>query len=409
MNPTYFMTTFIFTILFIMVLNPLSSKMGLIDHPCQRKQHLEPTPLTGGLAVYLAIFSTIFIYDLNIINHGIYILSATVLVCIGLVDDFNPIGFRIRMITQICICILIIQVANIKIIDLGNLWSYGIFELGLLSTPFTIFALVGGINAFNMADGIDGLVGGLTLIVVCIVASLAYYNDMNDLVNYCLILASAITAFLVFNLKLFGKFTPKIFLGDTGSTLLGFIVSALLIYISQGENKIISPVTVLWILAIPIIDSVSIMTRRISQGKSPFLPDRDHFHHILPLTGLSNKQTLVVILASSLSLSIIGITASLIFHVPDNILFSIFLLLFVFHSIAMNKIKLHMKSNINNKQISNMVVVHQFVNNNINPYHMIRERRISNRRIYNIPINFPDRRKQERRKVILKLSVHDKM
>lgn len=338
MHPTFFFTAFVATFVSVAMLNPLAFKTGLMDHPDHRKHHTDPTPLTGGLAVYLAILVTLFIHDINLPNKAAYIFAATILVCIGLVDDYKPIGFKIRMAAQIAVGLVMTQVADIKIVDLGDLWNFGNFELGIFATTFTIFALAGGINAFNMADGIDGLVGGLTLIAISAVAVLAWVYDDWILLNYCIIFIAAIIVFLIFNLRIFGKASTKIFLGDTGSTLFGFIVSLLLIYISQGENRLITPVTVLWILAIPLIDSVSTMLRRVANGRSPFFPDREHFHHILPLTGLSNRQTLLVILASSLSLTVIGIIASLVLHVPDGIMLALFLLLFTGHYLAMGKI-----------------------------------------------------------------------
>lgn len=402
MQLSFFLTAFVATFMSVIALNPLAFRTGLMDHPCQRKQHKEPTPLTGGLAVYLAILVTLFIHDINLPNKTAYIFSATILVCIGLVDDFKPISFKIRIIAQIAVGLIMTQIADIKIVDLGDLWNFGNFELGIFATAFTIFALVGGINAFNMADGIDGLVGGLTLIAITSVAVLAWYYQDWVLLNYCIIFIAAIVVFLIFNLRVFGAASTKIFLGDTGSTLFGFIVSLLLIYISQGHGRFISPTTVLWILAVPLIDSVSTMIRRISCGRSPFLPDRDHFHHILPLTGLNNRETLWVILTCSLVFSTIGITANLLLHVPDGIMLALFLLLFTAHYLTMGKINERSK---NDRRITStlpaMVTIDRRTANrrasDINRS-LLQDRRQQERRVNNIPIDFDDRRQIERRK-----------
>ncbi len=375
-----------------------------MDHPGHRKLHKDPTPLTGGLAVYLAILVTLFIHDINLPNKSAYIFSATILVCIGLVDDFKPISFKVRFLAQIVVGLLMTQIAGLKIDDLGDLWNFGNFELGAFATAFTIFALVGGINAFNMADGIDGLVGGLTLIAISTVAVLAWIYEDWVLLNYCIIFIAAIIVFLVFNLRFFGSATTKIFLGDTGSTLFGFIVSLLLIYISQGEDRFITPTTVLWVLAIPLIDSVSTMVRRVSKGRSPFFPDREHFHHILPLTGLNNTQTLLVILVSSFALTVIGVVASLVFHVPDGILLALFLLVFTGHYVAMGKI--HERSRKDRRaaipSLSKIIVERRKTDRRVSAeadYNtiIIEERRKSDRRVRNIPITFEDRRKGDRR------------
>jgi UDP-GlcNAc:undecaprenyl-phosphate GlcNAc-1-phosphate transferase len=401
MHISFFLTAFAATFFLVVILNPLAFKTGLMDHPGHRKHHANPTPLTGGLAVYLAILVTLFIHDIDLPNKSAYIFSATILVCIGLVDDYKPVSFKVRILAQIAVGLLMTQIADIKIVDLGDLWNFGNYELGVFATAFTIFALVGGINAFNMADGIDGLVGGLTLIAISTVALLAWIYEDWVLLNYCIIFIAAIIVFLIFNLRIFGRASTKIFLGDTGSTLFGFIVSLLLIYISQGEDRLITPVTVLWVLAIPLIDSVSTMVRRIANGRSPFFPDREHFHHILPLTGLNNRQTLLVILASSLGLTLVGITASLVFHVPDGILLALFLCVFTGHYLAMGKINERAKKErrkvealpptviVDRRKAERRALGHNTV--------IIEERRRNDRRVRTVPITFEDRRKGDRR------------
>jgi UDP-GlcNAc:undecaprenyl-phosphate/decaprenyl-phosphate GlcNAc-1-phosphate transferase len=407
MHINFFLTAFVATLMSVVILNPLALKTGLMDHPCQRKHHKNPTPLTGGLAVYLAILMTLFIHDINLPNKSAYIFAATILVCIGLVDDYKPIGVKVRILAQVAVGLVMTQVADIRIEDLGDLWDYGNFELGIFATAFTIFALVGGINAFNMADGIDGLVGGLTLIAIIAVAVLARIYDDFELLNYCIIFIAAILVFLIFNLRAFGVFSTKIFLGDTGSTLFGFIVSLLLIYISQGEDRFITPVTVLWVLAVPLIDSVSTMLRRMVNGRSPFFPDREHFHHILPLVGLDNRQTLLVILVSSLFLTVFGIVSSLVFHVPDGILLALFLLLFTCHYLAMGKINERAQNDRRKTEalpatmMINRRQADRRVNNNAdrraNDNVILEDRIIIERRTHNMPISFEDRRKANRR------------
>jgi hypothetical protein len=136
-------------------------------------------------------------------------------------------------------------------------------------------------------------------------------------------------AFLLFNLRLFGRSSAKIFLGDTGSTLFGFTVCWLSIEASQGEKNLIAPTTVLWIMALPLFDSVCIMVRRLGRGRSPFNPDREHLHHAFHVAGYSTNQTLSIILTCSLGLSVTGLTASLFLKAPEPVLFGFFMVLFV--------------------------------------------------------------------------------
>jgi UDP-GlcNAc:undecaprenyl-phosphate/decaprenyl-phosphate GlcNAc-1-phosphate transferase len=319
------------TIVFILVLYPIALKIGLMDRPCHRKQHCEPTPLIGGLAIYLAILLTLSLNHINLPNQSAFIAAATLLVLVGLIDDYKGLGVIIRLIAQIAATLIMTKMAHLQINDLGDLFGFGNINLGIYATAFTVFAVVGGINAFNMIDGIDGLAGSLTLISIMAIATVSWLAQHWVLLNFCIVMIAAIIAFLMFNLRIFGRTNAKIFLGDTGSTLFGFTVCWLAIYASQGENRIITPTSVLWITALPLFDSVCIMLRRISKGRSPFAPDREHLHHILSLAGYSVNQILIILLVCSLIVSITGIAASFFLNVPQSVLFMSFLLLFTCH------------------------------------------------------------------------------
>ncbi|MFZ2170658.1 MAG: UDP-N-acetylglucosamine--undecaprenyl-phosphate N-acetylglucosaminephosphotransferase [Methylococcaceae bacterium] len=326
-----FVIPFISTIGFILVLYPIALKIGLTDRPSHRKQHSEPTPLIGGLAIYLAIILTLSLSHINLPNQIAFVTAVTLLVLVGLIDDYKTLGVKIRLLAQIAASLIMTEIADIKINDLGDLFAFGNVNLGNYATAFTVFAVVGGINAFNMIDGIDGLAGSLTLISIMSIATVSWLFQNWVLLDFCIVMIASIIAFLVFNLRLFGRTNAKIFLGDTGSTVFGFTVCWLAIYASQGENRIITPTTVLWIIAVPLIDSVCIMLRRISKGRSPFDPDREHLHHILSLAGYSVNQTLITLLICSLILSITGIAASYFLHIQEVILLLSFLLLFLCH------------------------------------------------------------------------------
>jgi UDP-GlcNAc:undecaprenyl-phosphate GlcNAc-1-phosphate transferase len=336
MRTAILLIPFIATIVFIQVLYPIALKIGLTDQPCHRKQHKEPTPLIGGLAIYLAILLTLSISLINFPNQAAFFAAATLLVFVGLIDDYKNLSVKIRLIAQIAATLIMTEMADIKINDLGDLFASGNVNLGIYATAFTVFAVVGGINAFNMIDGIDGLAGSLTLISIMSIAIVSWLFQYWALLDFCIVMIASIIAFLIFNLRIFGRANAKIFLGDTGSTLFGFTVCWLAIYASQDENRIITPATVLWIIAVPLFDSVCIMLRRISKGRSPFTPDREHLHHILSLAGYSVNQILIILIVTSLILSITGIAASHFLKVPQGVLFMSFLLLFACHYWGMN-------------------------------------------------------------------------
>jgi UDP-GlcNAc:undecaprenyl-phosphate/decaprenyl-phosphate GlcNAc-1-phosphate transferase len=325
----FFLTPLFATFVFIAGLYPIAVKIGFTDKPCHRKQHKTPTPLIGGLAIYLALLVTLFL-NIDVQPHQIaFITAITLLVGVGLVDDYKNLGVKIRLVTQIAAALIMTEYAEIKIESVGDLFGFGAIHLGMFAIPFTVFAVVGGINAFNMIDGMDGLAGSLILISIASLAGISWLTHDNVLFNYCLILGACIVAFLSLNLRIFGRSNAKVFLGDTGSTMFGFTVCWLAIDASQGESSLIAPSTVLWIIALPLLDSVCIMLRRLIKGRSPFAPDREHLHHIFTVAGYSNNATLLIILAISLTLSIVGIVADRYLAVPEPILFWIFMLLFL--------------------------------------------------------------------------------
>ncbi len=333
---TFFFTPLLATVFFILALYPCALKIGFTDKPCHRKQHKKPTPLIGGIAIYFTILVTLFFNANPLPNQTAFIAAATLLVGVGLMDDYKGLGVKIRLIAQIAAVLIMAEVAHIKIIDLGDLLGLGNIHLGNYATAFTLFAVVGGINAFNMIDGIDGLAGSLTLVSIASIAIVSWIFQDEMLFKFCLIFIASILAFLLFNLRIFGRSNAKIFLGDTGSTLFGFTVCWLLIDASQGEKNLITPTTALWIMALPLFDSVCIMLRRLRRGRSPFNPDREHLHHVFYVAGYSINQALGIILTFSLVLSFTGITASLFFKVPEPVLFGFYILLFVGHYWLMN-------------------------------------------------------------------------
>jgi UDP-GlcNAc:undecaprenyl-phosphate GlcNAc-1-phosphate transferase len=335
-----FFLPLIATIILILAIFPYAIKFGFIDHPSARKKHDKPTPPIGGLAIFLGTLLTLSIYDIQMPHQGAFILALTLLVVVGAIDDYRELNVKLRLAAQICAGLIMTEFADIKINDMGDLLGYGTLHLGHYSTALTVFAVVGGINAFNMIDGIDGLSSSSSLISIGLVALLAFAFNNPLLLNLSIIFMGAIIAFLLFNLRIFGRSKGLIFLGDSGSTLLGFTICWLIIQGSQHPNPIMTPTLVLWVIALPLYDSICIMMRRIHKGKSPFAPDREHLHHVLPMKGFSINETLLIILASSLLLAGTAIVSSVIFKVADNILFFAFLICFAsFYAFMHNTIE----------------------------------------------------------------------
>ena len=214
-------------------------------------------------------------------------------------DDLRGLKPITRLFIQASCTGGLIFFSGVYIQSLGNLFGHGELLLGIWGIPFTIFCVVGMINAFNMIDGLNGLCASLCL--VCFTAIIYMINADTVPSLFPLILpVGAITGFLMYNLGVLGN-QRTVFLGDNGSNALGFMCAWILVYFSSVENSNFAPVTALWFVAIPFFDAVGVMTSRAIKGIMPLKPGRDHLHHrLLDMGLLSNSIYVVLIVISAL-------------------------------------------------------------------------------------------------------------
>jgi len=236
-----------------------------------------------------------------------------------MIDDFIGIRASIRLAFQALIAYLFILMCDVSIINLGNLFGFGVIELKYIySIIFTIFCVVGLMNAFNMIDGLNGICASFALMPLLI---LMFFGS----VKYGLLIPiGALIGFLTYNLGWFGK-KRGVFLGDSGSNLLGFIVAILCIDLSQ-DRQAINPVTALWLVAIPLLDCVDVMGARLLKGIGPFKPGRDHLHHKLLDLGLTQNNILVLFITLSSGLGLIGWMFEVVFPSKEYLSFYSFVL-----------------------------------------------------------------------------------
>lgn len=317
-----------------MTFRPLAIGFGLVDRPCSRKQHTGNVPLVGGLAIYAAVCLSSFLFVQFDTNYKLYLISTAFMVLIGALDDFHDLDAGLRLIAQFLIGSLMVFGAELYISDLGNLFGFGNVNLGPFGQLFTLLAVVASINAFNMTDGVDGLVGSLSINTFVAIGILAVMSGVALSTEIPAMFFGAIFAFLFFNFGRFKDGRYKVFMGDAGSMLIGLTMIWLLAYSTQGDNAFIQPVTTLWLIAIPIMDMVSVMLRRILAGLSPLRASRDHLHHILLFNGYSATRTTMTIAGASIILSVIGIMGQLI-SVPESIRLLLFIVLFIGYNSAM--------------------------------------------------------------------------
>lgn len=334
-NFFYFLfCAYLLTYLLIWLAKPIACKFGLVDQPNHRKLHEGSIPLVGGVCVFFGISLSTFILLPLSIEVISYIMLSGLMVFVGVIDDYKDIPVRPRLFVQIIIALAMIFIVDYKLLYLGNIFSNGEIELGQFSILFTVLAVVGCINAFNMVDGIDGLVGLLSLIAFSALAFLLYQANISWYA-LCVFFIGAIIAYLMFNLNWPIKKYKKIFMGDAGSMLIGFSIIWLLCIGTQSDKPALSPVTALWIVAVPLIDMAAIMLRRIKKGDSPFKPDREHLHHIFMRAGATPKQTLLIISIFSLLMTCLGIYLE---QINDTVSFIVFIIIFLIYSYLLSHV-----------------------------------------------------------------------
>lgn len=323
----------------IVCLRPFAIKIGLVDKPSARKKHLGEIPLIGGISVYIGLLAASILVLLFSPQHVgqliLYLFSSLLMVVTGALDDRYDLSVRVRIVVQVVIASIMMFVAGDAIFSLGNLFSFGEISLGYFAYPFTVIAVLGAINAYNMVDGIDGLIGGVSVSTFFSLSLLFFRSGDLSEGFFCLLCLAVFLPYLIYNLQLTKFSRKKIFMGDAGSMFIGFTVVWLLAMGSQthssgltSDASSFSPVVALWIVALPLMDMAAIMMRRIKKGFSPFKPDRDHLHHIFLRAGFSSRATLVILTAISLMLSLVGVLTTA-YAVPDWMQLTAFIILFL--------------------------------------------------------------------------------
>ena len=321
-NENYkFYILFIFlNFLFFFIYRFLAFKLNLLDIPNYRKLHDGEVPLVGGLIIFSSFLLFFFSFDLSKWLISIY-LSSLVIVIFGFLDDKFQISVTIRILGQIFASILVI-LSGLYIIDIGSYLNFNRFELGFFGFIFTLLCIIGLTNAINFIDGLDGLSSSISLI--SLFSILLYSNQKGDIIIYqfVILLIISLIIFLFSNLKIF---LPQIFLGDSGSMFLGFVIGWLLIYCTHPDINLFHPVLTLWCVSIPALDLLSVFTRRVLKGINPFRPDRRHIHHILISRGYDGKKTLLILVAISIFNSLLGFITYNLFGSFISLLLFIFL------------------------------------------------------------------------------------
>lgn len=327
----FFVLSFLLTVFFVAVLTPSLIRLGFTDTPSERKLHKGLVPVVGGIAIFLVmVLFTHLLLPPSSKSFGL-LLASGLLALVGAIDDRFGISYKIRFLTQIVAALIVIFVMGNQLSSFGQLAPSVQVDLGVLALPITVLGIVAIINAFNLIDGIDGLAAGLAM-VSFFALWILLQGQVSETSEFILIvLLGALLAYSLFNLHVFPRFTQKIFMGDAGSTLLGFVIVTFLVRFSQDTSAVFRPVTALWIVAVPLTDMLLTFLRRLRHGKNPFRPDRTHIHHIFQRARFSQPVTLFIILGWAAALSVIGIALDWL-AVPDYWSFGLFLVTVALHA-----------------------------------------------------------------------------
>ena len=306
----------------------MARSFGLLDVPDARKHHSGAIPLTGGVAIFLTIVLGYITLGIPPYSNNMMIIAIVVFM-VGVFDDRRHINATARLLIQFASGVALATFGGIVIVNAGNLLAMGDIPLLMLSIPLTALAVAGLSNAYNMIDGIDGLAASTILLPLLILYGLAVTAG-HPMANALLLMVVPLLVFLVFNLGPNNRLFPKIFLGDGGSVTLGFLVTASLVYFSQGENALILPVTALWLVTVPLMDMIATMLRRWRKGHKLMDADRSHMHHTLMGMGLSPRRTLVIMVGYATACAFLGIALE---GGPESLSLLLYTLLFVGHCV----------------------------------------------------------------------------
>ena len=289
-NLKIILVVFLFVVLIMPVIMKTAEHVGALDMPNERKVHTKPMPRLGGLAIFLGFLLGYMLFCSQTPQMISILIGSFILIIVGMIDDIKPIKPLPKFIGQVAAAIVVVCYGNIIMQDIS---AYGLYlNFGIFAKPITVFLfIISVINGLNLIDGLDGLAGGIATIffvtISIIISIMGIYNGLDA--SLSLIMIGATLGFLLYN------FHPaKIFMGDSGSMFLGYMI-AVISLLGFKNVTLTSFVVPVLILAIPILDTLFAIIRRLLKGESFAKADKEHFHHqILKMAGNQVKTVLII-------------------------------------------------------------------------------------------------------------------
>ena len=292
--------SFFITVLLLPVIIRFFIAIDLLDIPEKRKVHVHGTPSMAGIAIFISLIITVLftVPFQELVNNKYVLAGAFLTFLLGFRDDISSLQARHKLVIQALAAFLVVHFTGIRLDSLHGL--VGIYEIpGWIGTGISVFFIMAMSNAFNLIDGIDGLAGIISASVLILLGTWFIYSQNIFFSILCMALASALIGFLLFNWH-----PARIFLGDTGSMFIGFLLSCITI-VFINENSVAKTMGEFYfpsflsiaaaILIIPIYDTMRVFIIRILAGRSPFFPDKLHIHHILVKQGYNHSQTALIL------------------------------------------------------------------------------------------------------------------
>jgi len=344
-----FLVSLITTLLLTPVVRIFALKKGILDKPNDRKVHLKPIPILGGIAIYFGfmiavivglLIANLFAFKLSLIPIIGILVCATLMVLVGVIDDVKGISALTKFVFQLIIAAFVIYF-GIQIEFISNPFN-GVLALGLFSMPITLFWIVGITNAINLIDGLDGLAAGVTFIAGVTLFIVALLLKMPHAALLLAALAGGALGFLKYN------FSPaSIFLGDSGSLFLGFILAATSIMGVLKSTLVIALVIPVLILGVPIFDTTSAIIRRLHLGRHIFHADKEHLHHSLLRAGLGQREVVLAIYLICIVLSAGSLVIAVINSAESLIILGFIVTVAIF---GMVKVRRNLNKNVDNRE-----------------------------------------------------------
>ena len=336
--------------MFVGLITPIIKKIaifiGAMDIPNERKVHKNPIARLGGLGIFAGLLLGYMLFGepSNLMNS--ILIASFVIIITGFIDDIKPIPAKYKFLGQIVAACIIVFYGKLVMTHINILGFYA--EFGMFAEIITIFFILGCINCINLIDGLDGLAGGISAIYFLTIGIISLFKGNSGLeLVLCFVMLGSCIGFLIHN------FNPaKIFMGDSGSMLLGMIISvvALLGFKTATLSSLIIP---LLVLAIPILDTMFAIIRRKLKGESISKPDKFHIHHQLLKRNLTQRQTVIVIYVVDLLFA----SASIIYALGNPkfgyIIYGILLLIVIFLIAKTDIVYEHDKHNL--KELTNKI------------------------------------------------------